>query len=402
MKRSLLLAALFTSVHWTVAQVATDPIGVTAASQLSNSDTLISIPVTRAPEFTVRIDSVSGGVITVQGTPGWTPNQFVYAAGVQPKHYYVLMGPVSSAGTSNSATSPAQTANKAKAKRRQGIVGATNPTNPKEGHVYSVTGNTQNTLTVDTTEDNLTGIPAGTEATLIPNWTLNTLFPATDQNVSFTPTTQTRSFKTEILIPNYSAPGVNQAFSTVYFFSNNVNGTTNNVGWRVVGDNTTDHGDDPLLSRGYFVVRNLNSAPTMSLTALGSVLTKKFAVPLATQAGAAQDNSVSMIRPVAVKLNDTGLNPTDGSFVATTDTRSFKDELLLFNNATTALNKSPSAIYFYSNNVNGTTNNIGWRVLGDNTTDHGNDLIPVGSAIIIRKAANGTGGNVFWTNSPTY
>jgi uncharacterized protein (TIGR02597 family) len=287
-------------------------------------------------------------------------------------------------------------------KRRQGIVGATAPTNPKEGHAFAVTANTANTLTVDTTNDSLTGIPAGTEATLIPNWTLSTLFPATGQNVSFTPTTQTRSFQTEILIPNYAAPGVNQSFSTVYFFSNNVNGTTNNVGWRVVGDNTTDHGDDPLVPQGYFVVRNLNSAPTMSLKAAGSVLTSKFAIPLATQAAAAQDNSVSMIRPVEVKLNDTGLNPTDGSFVATTDTRSFKDELLLFNNATTALNKSPSAIYFYSNNVNGTTNNIGWRVLGDNTTDHGNDLIAAGSAIIIRKAANGTGGIVFWTNSPTY
>ena len=400
MKYFLVLAGLLTAGYWTAAEVATEPVGLTAASQLSNSDTLVSIPLTRVPEFTVIIDSVSGGVITVQGTPGWTTNQFVYAAGVQPNHYYVLMGPVSPASASNSPAGYAN--NKPKAKRRQGIVGAASPANPKEGHAYVITANTDNTLTVDTSKDNLTGIPAGTQATLIPNWTLNTIFPATDQNVSFTPTTQTRSFKTEILIPNYSVPGVNQAFSTVYFFSNNVNGTTNNVGWRVVGDNTTDHGDDPLLPASYFVVRNLNSAPTLPLRTFGSVLTKKWVVPLVTQSAAAQDNSVSMIRPVDVKLNDTGLNPTDGSFVATTDTRSFKDELLLFNNSTAALNKSPSAVYFYSNNVNGTTNNVGWRILGDNTTDHGNDLVPAGSAMIIRKAGNGAGGIVFWTNSPTY
>jgi len=63
--------------------------------------------------------------------------------------------------------------------------------------------------------------------------------------------------------------------------------------------------------------------------------------------------------------------------------------------------KSPSAVYFYSNNVNG-NGGIGWRIFGDNTTDHGNDLLAAGSALIIRKAANGTGLPVYWTNSPTY
>jgi hypothetical protein len=35
-------------------------------------------------------------------------------------------------------------------------------------------------------------------------------------------------------------------------------------------------------------------------------------------------------------------------------------------------------------------------------TDHGADLIAAGSALIIRKAANGTGLPVYWTNAPTY
>jgi uncharacterized protein (TIGR02597 family) len=369
------IASLFCASSLTAQTSTSEPVGFITASQLSNSDTLLSIPFTRPPEFTGAIASIAGNVITVSGTPGWTTNQFVYAAGTQSKHYYALIG------TSTAA-------------------------NPKEGHRYPVTANGSSTLTVDTTGDSLSGIPtspATTQVILIPNWTLNTIYPSTDQNVSFTPTTATRTFKTEILIPNYTALGVNQAYSTVYFFSNNVNGSSGNVGWRILGDNTTDHGDDPLLPDGYFVVRNLNGAPTLPLTAIGSVLTKKLTVPLATQASAAQDNSVAMIRPVDVKLSDTGLNPTDGSFVATTQTRSFMDELLVFNNTAAALNKSPSAVYFYGSNVNGDTNNgVGWRILGDNSTDHGNDLIPAGSAIIIRKAANGTGGNVFWTNAPTY
>ena len=367
------LAGLATSIPVALAQtsVASDPVGFTTGSELSNSDTLVSIPFTLAPEFTGAISSISGNVITVSGTPGWTTNQFVYAAGTQPNHYYVLIGP-SPTGDS------------------------------KEGHAYAVTANDATTLTANTTSDDLSGTSTSAQLLIIPNWTLNTIYPSTDQNVSFTPTAATRAFKSEILIPNYAATGVNQAFSTVYFFSNNVNGTTGNVGWRVVGDNTTDHGDDPLLPAGYFVVRNLNGAPTLPLTAMGNILTKKFAIPLMTQPSQPQDNSVAMIRPVDVTLNNTGLNPTDGSFVATTATRNFQDELLLFNNTATALNKSPSAVYFYSNNVNGSTNNVGWRMVGDNTTDHGNDVIPAGSAMIVRKASTVSGATAFWTNAPTY
>lgn len=381
----LAILAASIQVAFALTPVATDPVGFTTASQLSNSDTLASIPFTRTPAFTGAISSISGNVITVVGTPGWTINQFVYAQGTQPNHYYVLIGPSST-------------------------------TDPKEGHAYAITANDATTFTVNTTSDDLSGIPTDTQFLIIPNWTLNTIYPSTDQNVSFTPTTATRAFKTEILIPNYAAAGVNQAFSTAYFFSNNVNGTgavvshnfnahgaapsTSNVGWRVVGDNTTDHGDDPLLPDGYFVIRNLNGAPTLPLKALGAVLTKKFAIPLMTQTSQAQDNSVAMIRPVDATLNNTGLNPTDGSFVATTATRNFQDELLLFSNAVTALNKSPSAVYFYSNNVNGSTNNVGWRLVGDNTTDRGNDVIPTGSAIIVRKAATVSGATVFWIVTP--
>jgi uncharacterized protein (TIGR02597 family) len=169
-----------------------------------------------------------------------------------------------------------------------------------------------------------------------------------------------------------------------------------------VGNNTAPHDDDVLLPYGYFTVRNQNGAPGLTLTTVGSVLTKKFATPEVTSATQAVDNSFTMVRPVGVTLNNTGLNPADGSFVATTATRNFQDELFVFDNTVAAFNKSASAAYFYSNNVNGTTNNVGWRLVGNNTADRGNDVIAAGSAIIIRKAANGTGGTVFWTNAPTY
>jgi len=353
--------------------VVTDPVGFTSTSCLSNSDTLVSIPFTRPQAFVGAAASVAGGTITVSGSPGWTTNQFVYAPGTQPNHYYAL-------------------------------IGAASTSNPKEGHTYTITANTANTVTVDVTSDSLTGIPTNAQVVIIPYWTLATVYPATNAGVSFTATTQTRTFQTQLLIPNYNATGINPSAAAIYFFSNNVNGDTNNgIGWRIVGDNMTDHGDDVLIPDGYFIVRNLNNAPTLPLTAVGGVLTKKLAVPELSNAASGRDNSVSMVRPVNVALNATGLNPADNSFVATTQTRTLQDQLFVFDNTTVALNKSPSAIYIYGNNLNGDTNNgIGWRIVGDNMTDHGGDLIPSGSALIIRKAANGTGLPVYWTNAPTY
>ena len=151
--------------------------------------------------------------------------------------------------------------------------------NPKEGHTYFVSANGSNTLTVDTTADNLTGITANTQVLLIPYWTPATVFPASDANVSFTPTTSSAAYKTQVLVPNYSAAGTNLPFAPAYFFSNNVDGTSSNVGWRIAGDNTTDHSDDPLLPDGYFVVRNTNGAPTLPFKSMGAVLTKKVTVP---------------------------------------------------------------------------------------------------------------------------
>src|ERR1051326_2497762 len=59
--------------------VTTDPVGFlqpfnTQANQinlLANSDTLVSVPFTRPPEFTGAIASISGNVITVSSSPGW-------------------------------------------------------------------------------------------------------------------------------------------------------------------------------------------------------------------------------------------------------------------------------------------------------------------------------------------
>jgi uncharacterized protein (TIGR02597 family) len=329
--------------------VTTDPVGLSTTSCLGNSDTYLGIPFTRPPEFTGTVQSANANTLTINGTPGWTSNRFVYAAGTQPKHYYIFIG-------------------------NRGA------TNPKEGHIYSVTSNGSNTLTVDTTFDNLTGVVANTRVTLIPYWTPATIFPPNDAGVSFTTTTSPPTYKTELLIPNTSSAGINLPPSATYFFVNN----GSNVGWRLEGDNTTDHGDDPLLPDSYLIVRNNNGAPTLPLTAAGSILMSKLAVPILASASQQQDNAVAMIRPVDTTLDSNGLAPIDTSFLQ-------GDQLLLFDNTQRQIGKQPSKIYTF---------NDGWRLSSDNL-DHSKDILPAGSPMLVRRAAK-SGATVYWVNTPTY
>ena len=129
-----------------------------------------------------------------------------------------------------------------------------------------------------------------------------------------------------------------------------------------------------------------NAATGTTLTALGSVLTKNTTIPLFTRVGATtvqQDNFVSVIRPIDVKLNDLGLI-TSGAFLSSPSAVNRIDQLFVFDNTVAATNKSPSATYFYFNGA--------WRKFGQPlTTDFGNDTIATGSGFVIRKGGTATG-----------
>jgi uncharacterized protein (TIGR02597 family) len=305
------------------------------------------VPFIRQPAFVGAVESTSANTITVTGA-AWAPNQFVYAVGTQPNRYYALIG---SGGSANA----------------------------KEGHTYPIVENTANSLTLDPGQDDLAGIPANAKILIIPNWTLKSVFPVSDQNISFTPTTSTAAYKTQVRVPDVSAPGINVPYAT-YYFSDNA--------WRLVGDEATDRGDDPLLPDSYFIVRNLNGAPTLPLVTKGSVLLDKISVPLMTSTGSQIDNPVGLLRPIDVPLNATGLNRTDGSFGA-------NDQLLLFNNTQTGYDKTPTVYY-----VAGSVPFGPWRRLNDATmSDRGGDIIPAGAGFIVRKAQTEGGQTAFWTNS---
>jgi uncharacterized protein (TIGR02597 family) len=351
---ALSVAICFVTAAALLAQtsVTTDPVGFTTTTLLGSpntnldTDTFVSIPFTRQPEFIGGIASTStSGTITVVGTP-WMASQFKYIQGAQPKHYYVLIGP--GAGT-------------------------------KEGRTYTITDNTNNSLTVTQTAlDDASGIPANTQVEIIPYWTPATIFPASDAGISFMPTTNPPTYKTLLRVPDYTAATYNSPPAAEYYFNN---GSWQRVSPAGVGD------DDPLLPDGYFVVRNAAGVSTGSLTNIGSVLLKKLAVPLIAAAGP-RDNPVSMVRPVNIALDATGLGPADTSFGT-------GDRLLLFNNAVGGIDKPASSTYYYD-----TAAAIpGWRLMGDTTpADRGGDIIPAGTGFVIRKAAAALS-PAFWTNA---
>lgn len=322
------------------------PAGVMQIPLLGNSDSCVSVPFTRANAIVTAVSGVSGNVITVSNVPGWTPNQFVYASGTQSNTYYARF-------TSGSA----------------------------EGRIYQITSNDTNTVTVSLGTDTLNNVTAGDGIAIEAYWTLNTVFPnGTGVNVS--PTLGNRN--TEVLIPDFASVGINLSATKIYFF---------NAGtWKQVGQGTANHNDDILLPNTYFTVRHNVSTNTI-LAAVGNVITSKVAVVIQSSATLQQDNSLGLMRPAPVSLNNSGL-VSSGAFSPSPLPGSRTDELLTFDNSATNRNKSPSSVYYYWNNA--------WRQVGAGTNDVGdNQVLGAGSAVIIRKGTNAAG-NVVWTNAPNY
>jgi uncharacterized protein (TIGR02597 family) len=346
---ALLIALAAAAGH--AATATSEPVGTQSLPLLANSDTYVSLPLHRPAVSIGQVSSVSGNVVTLAGSPGWSTNQFVYASGSQSNTYYAFI--------------------------RSGS---------KEGNYYTVTANTGGALTLDLAGDTLAGLAAGDTLAIIPYWTLGTLFPAADAGVSFTASPSIASIRTSILTPDLQTAGINLAAGKVYFFYNSA--------WRQSGQSlTVSKNDDILIPDTYFIVRNGADAGT--LTHAGSVVMKKTVLPLLTQSSAKQDNAVALARPLPVRLNDAGLISSN-AFTPSTSPALRKDELLVFDNTAAGKNKAASAVYYYYNNA--------WRRVGQPATaDYGSDIVfSADTGVLIRKAASGTGQAVNWSHSPSY
>lgn len=332
------------------AEPASDPAGFYRITCLGNSDTIVSIPFARPAAANVVVDSVAENVVTVKGTPGWTEDQFVYAAGTQPNTYYLRF-----------------------------LSGA------KEGSYYPVTANGTDSLTLSLGGDDILTVADGDRAAVIPYWTLGTAFPAGRGVHSVGGDLVT---KTEILIPDLDGEGINlSARDTFFYYKPDSNEGT----WYSFSAFGQSQNDYVLLPDAYFIVRHNIADPT-TFTAKGSVPTSDLTTLVVASPTVKQDNFLSLARPVPVSLDASGL--LGGGFLPSNDLYNPEggDQLLVFNNQQTARNKSAAATYYYAEGA--------WRNQSAILEDSGGDAVfQPGTGVIVRKKAISNGGGTgFWVN----
>jgi uncharacterized protein (TIGR02597 family) len=321
-----------------------DIAGFRNQSLLGSSDNFVSMPFVRPSAASLLIDSISDNVVSVTPAEGWASNQFVYAAGTQSNTYYARF-------TSGAA----------------------------EGRIYPITANDASSITLYIGSDDLSAVAASDSISIEPYWTLGTMFP-NGAGVNVSPTVGNRN--TEVLMPDVTSSGINLSATKIYFFNGGF--------WKQVGQGTANHNDDVVPVNSYVVVRH-NVTTNTTLSAAGVVVSSKLAVPMRNQIGVAQDNSVALIRPVAVSLNASGLI-SSGAFQASPLPGSRTDELLVFDNNVASRNKSASAVYYFWNDA--------WRQVGLGNADVGANVLLPGTGFIIRKATNNV--SATWTNAPTW
>lgn len=267
---------------------------------------------------------------------------------------------------------------------------------PKNGSIYAITSNTSTTITIDRSGETVNAL-TGNTFLVSKFWTLAELFnPAASTNLASTTgnaivssaSATAGNRRTEILLPG-TAAGVNLSSAGTFFITGGQ--------WRKQGT-AGDFGTQQLWPDNYFIIRHpaTVTGPT-TYTISGEVDTGSMVVPLATLASGKQDNPIAITRPIDVTLNGLNLGNTPAFVTSATATAgNRRDELLVFNNGVAGLNKSASKTYYF---LGGTTNQ--WRQQGFGV-DAGSDIIPAGSAILIRKFAVPGGTTAFWNNTPTY
>lgn len=368
LRLSLLLLPLLATVAQ--AQVTTAPVGFNSVTALSNSDTRISTPLQRPAVFQGLVQGVAGNVITVQGLPGWTLNQFLYASGSQPNTYYV-----------------------------------TPTTGNKKGMFYTITANSADsgaanttTVTVDAAGDTLdtaSGILSGDALSIIPFWTLDTIFPG-QAGITGTSNIFGTGALTQILVTDPATVGTDLASSRTYYY---FNGTGfGGVGWRMVsGGFTNIKNNDVILPDMPIIVRQ-NNVATSQVTVVGSVPTNERKYVIGTlQSNTAQDNNIAIDIPVSMTLAQSNLFQS-GAFLGTTNIfGTGGDKLLVFNDAAAGYDKSASATYYYYNDTG--FGGPGWRSVGGGfTTIRNNDVVfQPGSGYVVRKVATPTPTTAVWS-----
>ncbi len=257
--------------------------GSTIPAVAADTDVYLTIPLETEVAFTGTVDSTTASTITVQGTPGWTANQWVPAPGTGAP-YAAIIG-LSSGGS-----------------------GA------EEGLRGMIDANDDDTLTVTlTTPGDLTQVQSGQVIRIRPFWTVQSFFANT-----------TLSNDSEVLVFNETSAGINHSSGANYLF---FEGDWYDGNFEIANHTVLHPGET-------FILRSFG-APVPTLAVFGDVPLVGHRLDVSKDGTGAEDMEIGIQNPVPLAVGALNLPAEDD------------DEILLFNNEAAGLNKSSAENLLY-------------------------------------------------------
>ena len=222
-------------------------------------------------------------------------------------------------------------------------------------------------------EEQIDGLSDGDAIEVRMYWTLADLFPS-GVNPSFV-STDPYNPNGFILANDLNQSGINNSPSNVYFYYSD--GGTND-GWYQNG--SFGNADSVVISPETFLTLRNQSGEEIEILHSGDVLGTPFSVRVVASSEGARDNKVPVPVPVDVSLGELDLVGS-GAFSKSSDPYSPTDLLLLYDQAQTGINTSPTGVYFYYTDGGA---NDGWYENGSFDPSD-NVVLPGGGAFVIRK-----------------
>ncbi len=334
---TIFLICAFLSIN---AAVETNPIGSYKIVCPPDSDTIVSVPFTRAPVFSGELASVSGKTVVLKDSPAWENNSLVYAAGVQPNHYYLIF------------TSGAY-----------------------EGVRFEIDSNTASSVTLIAADDALDASLVGTSVQIIPHWTLNALFP---EGASIFVST-TGIPKNSLFIKTANEAGVNFKPGAQYFYFKKGGYSQWARLGDMIGDNLVNHNDTILQPEDFFFVRTGTTEGTLNIT--GQVRMFNSEIRAGTYlANQNQDNYIPNPSCFDITLGDLTESLVGSGIVK--KSRIPADTLFVYNLEGIEKNRSLISYYYYFK-AEGSLDN-GWYAFGSEEKMD-SVIIKAASPVIFRK-----------------
>lgn len=353
LRRAALVALAMTAGPLRAEESASDVIGVTRILCAAGADTVVGVPFERFPVFdsTLREATVTAGPIATL-TPvleaPFANNRFGGES-----HYLRFVGGGSLSGA-----------------------------------WFEIVGNTTDKISIRTRGLDLSLAVVGDAFEVIPYWTLDSLFPPESQTTLHVSSgklpPQRRSM---VLLADTTREGIRLAPDRIFFLTEE--------GWFRSSRGMPPAGGQILKPGEVLAIRHPAGVAATWFRSREQVLRGRHWEFLRTRTDGPQDNAVALVRALPLALEDLGL--TSEAFVSSESTAPAdrRDELHLYENLTQVVNRIPTKIFFKVGDD--------WREDNGTTYPVANLAeVPIGVALVIRKAPTADGATAVWINPPTY